>query len=373
MPFAIRRRSILGYSGAALVNGARDNSAWSDWARRIPQVMEETKVPGLSIAIIKDGKLAWRKGFGAKDRASKIPVDDGTLFEAASMSKPVFAYAVMKLCEKGILNLDTPLARYTPDRFLKDDPRLDRITARHVLSHTSGFQNTRSGKEPLKIHFAPGEKWMYSGEGFAYLQSVVTRLTGHVDPKVCAGYEADTEVCSTDFDAYMKANLLAPFGMHSSGYLWTATFAKKMARPHDAQGAPMENKKSTGPDVARYGAMGGLLTTATDYAKFLMEVIAPKASDKFRLSAASHREMLRPQIKVTDGDGYSIWWGLGWRIAQTPERELVSHGGDNSGFHSTAEVCLKDRSGFVILTNCDGGVELIKRLAPEVSRRIHKD
>ena len=95
MPFGIRRRGLLGFSGAALAGFAQQDPAWSELAGRIPQVMEETKVPGLSIAIVKNGKLAWRKGFGVKDGASKAPVDDGTMFEAASMSKPVFAYAVM--------------------------------------------------------------------------------------------------------------------------------------------------------------------------------------------------------------------------------------------------------------------------------------
>ena len=84
----------------------------------------------------------------------------------------------MKLCEKGVMDLDTPLTKYTSERFLEGDPRLDLITARHVLSHTSGFQNWRSEKEPLKIHFKPGEKWSYSGEGYSYLQSVVTHLIG---------------------------------------------------------------------------------------------------------------------------------------------------------------------------------------------------
>jgi CubicO group peptidase (beta-lactamase class C family) len=71
--------------------------------------MEDTKTPGLSIAIIQDARVEWTRGFGLKDRASREPVEDGTIFEAASMSKPVFAYAVMKLCEKGIMDLDTPL------------------------------------------------------------------------------------------------------------------------------------------------------------------------------------------------------------------------------------------------------------------------
>lgn len=124
------------------------------------------------------------------------------------MSKPVFAYAVLKLCEKGVIHLDTPLTKYTSDRFLQGDPRLDLITARHVLSHTSGFQNWRSGKEPLKIHLEPGEKYLYSGEGYSYLQSVVTLLTGQLNLKACATYEAGLEVCATDIEQYMKSEPL---------------------------------------------------------------------------------------------------------------------------------------------------------------------
>ena len=96
------------------------------------------------------------------------------------------------------------LTTYTSDRFLDGDPRLDRITARHVLAHTSGFQNWRSAKDPLKIHFTPGEKYLYSGEGYSYLQSVVTQLTGRVDRSECATFEADVNVCATDIDAYLK-------------------------------------------------------------------------------------------------------------------------------------------------------------------------
>jgi CubicO group peptidase (beta-lactamase class C family) len=140
----------------------KDGTPWktliANLEKQIPGLMKEALVPGLSIAIIKDAKLLWRRGFGVKDSASKEPVDNDTVFEAGSTSKPVFAYVVMKLCEKGVMNLDTPLTKYTSERFLDGDPRLDLITARHVLSHTTGFQNWRSKKEPLKIHFQPGEK-----------------------------------------------------------------------------------------------------------------------------------------------------------------------------------------------------------------------
>jgi hypothetical protein len=118
--------------------------------------------------------------------------------------------------------------------------------------------------------------------------------------------------------------------------------------------------------------MGGLLTTATDYAKFLIEVIAPKPADAFRLSQASLMEMLRPQIKVENGSGYSVSWALGWRVAHTDDGDLVSHGGDQSGFHSTSEVSVAGKSGYVILTNGDYGWKLIQELAPDLSQWVHR-
>lgn len=111
----------------------------ADLDKQLPELMAKAIVPGLSIVIIKDAKLAWRRAYDVKDTESKAPVDDDTVFEAASMSKPVFAYAVMKLWEKGVINLDTPLTHYASQRVLQGDPRLDLITARQVLSHTSGF------------------------------------------------------------------------------------------------------------------------------------------------------------------------------------------------------------------------------------------
>lgn len=287
------------------------------------------------------------------------------------MSKPVFAYAVMKLCEKGVVNLDTPLVNYTRERFLKGDPRLDSITARHVLSHTAGFQDARSGEKPLQIHFTPGTKWMYSGEGYAYLQSVVTHLAGREDANDCAQFEAGLEVCATDFDQYMRTNLLAPFGMESSGYLWHDALAMHLARPHDRQAAPLEHRSPTAASVARYGAMGGLLTTATDYAKFLIEMIDSKPAGAYRLSRNSLAEMLQPQVKVEDGNGYSISWALGWRVTHTSKGDLISHGGNQTGFHSISEFSMAQKSGYVILTNGDNGWKLINGLAPDISRWVH--
>jgi CubicO group peptidase (beta-lactamase class C family) len=354
---------------------SRGTSTWDERIvelhARVPVLMQTSAVPGVGMAIIREGAIAWERGFGLRDRVTHVPVDTGTMFEAASMSKPVFAYAVLKLCERGVLDLDTPLVRYTRDRFLPGDARLDQITARHVLSHTAGFQDIRSRSAPLVITFTPGERWQYSGEGYAYLQSVVTELTGHVDRADCATFEAGLEVCGTDFDSYMRTNLLQPFGMRSSGYVSPDGFAAHVARAHDEKGEPLPPRAYRPPGAARYGAMGGLVTTAGDYARFLLEVMNPRPQDAVRLAPASLREMLRPQIAVEDGPGYSIAWGLGWRLAHTNDGDLASHGGDQRGFHATSEMSLARRSGYVILTNGEQGWQLIQTLAPEISRWIH--
>ncbi len=102
---------------AELKDGAQGGTLIADLEKLIPKLMEEAIVPGLSIALIKDAKLFWRRGFGVKDSVSKEPVDHDTVFEAASVSKTVFAYAALKLCEKGVIGLDTPLTKYSPKPF----------------------------------------------------------------------------------------------------------------------------------------------------------------------------------------------------------------------------------------------------------------
>jgi CubicO group peptidase (beta-lactamase class C family) len=363
-------RSVLGFSFLPLVARAQGNqkppqikgdassaASIAELERQIPPRMEEAKVPGLSIAIIKDGKLFWRGAFGIKDGTSREPVDNGTLFEAASVSKTVFAYAVMKLCEKGVMHLNTPLTKYTTERFLEGDPRLDLITARHVLSHTTGFQNWRSKEKALQIRFTPGERFSYSGEGYYYLQSVVTHLTGNVNREVSGRYEAGLEVFATDFDQYMTTNLFAPFGMGASRYVWDDTL-RNYAAPHDAEGKPSAKRKTKATTAARYGAAGGLHTTPTDYAKFLIEVIQPKASDAFRLSKDSLAEMLRPHAKIND----SISQALGWQIRHTENGDFIMHSGGNPGFAAFAVASVPRKSGLVIMTNSDNGHLVIDKL-----------
>ena len=131
-------------------------------ARELPELMAQNKVPGVSIAAWRHGHVAWTRGLGVADALTRSPVDARTVFAAQSMSKPVFAYAVMQLHERGVLTLDTPLVTYMPGDIVDGDARSRRLTARHVLSHTTGLPNWRSG--PLRFDFEPGERWQYSGK-----------------------------------------------------------------------------------------------------------------------------------------------------------------------------------------------------------------
>lgn len=327
----------------------------------IPQLMREAVVPGLSVALVTGGKLIWQKGFGVKNMQTREPVEVDTVFEAASVSKTVFAYYVLKLCENNVIGLDTPLSKYISTSFLGSDPQQDLITPRHVLSHTTGFQNIRSSDNPLKVQFKPGSQFDYSGEGYWYLQAVIARVHGREDPADCARYEADLKVCATDFDAALEQNILAPFGMQSSGYLWRDDFVGQSASPHDVAGKPRAKKRPTATDIARYGAMGELHTTCTDYGKFLIEVLDPRQPDRFRLSKQMHQQMLRPQVKLKEGekiDGADSW-ALGWAIQERKTGDVFLHSGGQDGFRSLTMGSMSRKSGFVIFTNSDNGGKVI--------------
>jgi CubicO group peptidase (beta-lactamase class C family) len=337
---------------------------------RIPTLLRDARVPGLSMAILRDASVAWRRGFGIADHASKAPVTVDTVFEAGSTSKPVFAYAVLKLCERGILGLDTPLSSYKAAPWVTGDSSAALITPRHVLSHTSGLPNWRSADDPLRVRFAPGSQWSYSGEGYSYLQSVVTHLTGRVDRSACSRYEQNFEVCATDIGAFMRDRVLQPFGMARSGYVWNDTLASDWAQPVDEANAPLERPRPTATDAARYAAAGGLLTTPGDYAKFIAELLAPKPADEVRIGAASLTEMMTPQIPAPEENGVMASWGLGWQLQQRPRGVVFAHGGYNPGYHSYVAASREQRSGVVVMTNADHAYPVIQTLVLQELDRL---
>ncbi len=376
MSQAILRRAFLVEAGraafalpalalAGCARGREEPAIEAPWAplvadleRQVAAWMAELVVPGVGVAVIQDARTVWRRGFGVRDADSKAPVDETTVFEAQSMSKPVFAYAVMRLREQGVLDHGAPLTRYTKQRWLEGDPRLDRISARHVLSHTSGFPNWRSKEDPLRINFAPGEKYLYSGEGYNYLQSVVTTLKGRVDPNDCGQFELGVTVCATDIDAYLTTTVLRPLGMTSSGYVWDGSIEPRLARRHDADGRPMKMFRPTRPAIARYASAGGLLTTPSDYAAFVCAVVEPKDGDPARLSRASTAEMLTPQVRVDA----SVSWAMGWAVARPPGGDIIFHAGGIDGAHCLAMASVPRKTGIVVMTNGQNGYKLIEKL-----------
>jgi CubicO group peptidase (beta-lactamase class C family) len=317
------------------------------WEAGIPQWLRETKMPAVSIAIIRDGRLAWRRALGVKDTGTNEPVDVDSVFAACSDTKPVFAYGVLKLCEKGLLNLDTPLTKYTTRR-ITADPRIERITTRHVLNHTTGFPNWRQGKD-LSIEFDPGSRNQYSGEGFSYLQSVVEEIT------------------HKSFVDFMHDDVLKPLRMTASRVVYEegTAYARLVARRHDQNGKRIPDNPVTpekrAEDMARYGAAAALMTTPTDYATLLLEFLDPKAADAFRLNDASRAEMLRPQVKKTG----TTWEGLGWELEQIEGIPvLFSHAGQADGWYCMTSGCTARRSGLMVMLNGDPYVPfLLKMLA----------
>ncbi|HMF58388.1 MAG TPA: serine hydrolase [Pyrinomonadaceae bacterium] len=349
--------TILNQAGAAQQNNpgnlARLNTSEnrsqlaSRLERLIPQLMEQGFVPGLSIALVRNGEIFWHGGFGVRNAQTREPVTDNTVFEAASLSKPVFAYAVMKLVDSGKLNLDTPLVKYLPGAYVNGDERANQITARNVLTHTTGFPNWRPRGGALTIKFNPGERFSYSGEGFVYLQKVVEHMTGQ------------------PLDALMQSTVFVPLGMASSSYVWQGSFENRAATGHDPVGNAGQLRKPTEANAA-----ASLHTTALDYAKFVIAMMNGTG-----LKPQTYKQMLTPQIKVderchdcldrepTGHLSQTISWGLGIGLQNTGDGESFWHWGDNDNeFQCYVVAFPKQKTGLVVFTNSGSGHAIIPEI-----------
>ncbi len=348
-PVRVPSAKTSGAAGTSRSDGARLSDVTAALDRRIPDLLAEGLVPGLSIALVRDGKIAWAKAFGVANADTRQPVTTETVFEAASLSKPVFAYAVLKLVDRGLLNLDTPLTRYLPGRYdVGDDPRLDLITARLVLSHRTGFPNWRQGprdQAPLSLYFTPGERFSYSGEGYVYLAHVVEHVTGQ------------------PLEAFMQASVFDPLGMTSSSYVWQDRYETRKAYNHDVFGRVTGRSKPTKPNAA-----ASLHTTPADLARFVVAVL-----DGRGLAPATARAMLSVESRVSEGGpntiargpGHlspSLAWGLGWGLLQTPRGPAFWHWGDNGNNRSFVYASERSKNAVVIQTNGANGMLIVPAL-----------
>jgi CubicO group peptidase (beta-lactamase class C family) len=331
-------------------------AAQPDLDTLLPLLMTRHRVPGVSVVAIENRRIAWERHFGARQAGQGDAVDAATRFEVASMTKPLAAHAALKLVEQGRLDLDRPLVAYLPGPYLQDEPLHAKITARNVLTHTSGFPNWRPKDGALKVLHEPGTAYRYSGEGFVLLQRVIEQVTGE------------------DYETHLQRTLLQPLGMTASSHLWSESWADQAAAGHDRQGRVKQPRRLYREANAAYS----LYTTARDYAAFLLACLNPDPGAAPPVSTASRQLMLtplspptgRPLIERRGSTGQGdVRFGLGWALEPTASGLRVCHSGSNgTGFRSHAEWDPEQGDGLVILTNADGGEAFWRELLNHLGR-----
>ncbi len=358
----MHRRTFVGLMAGAAVCAAgkfttetRAESKPPDAAR----MLEVTRVPGVAVAGMKDEQPYQL--FAGVERAGGPPVTHRTFFPAASLSKPVFAWAVQDLAKQGKIDWNRPLQDYVADLGLEGTAR--KITALHVLTHSTGLANWRfQPNVPLASAFEPGTKWQYSGEGYVLLQRVVEKIAGR------------------PIAEYMRAAVLEPLGMMQSTFAWTPEIKNLAALGHDRQGALLERslafyeqrnyetlqKSSLNPASATYeqiaaayqqnkqallpvalspNVAGSLQTTIGDYAVFLAHVLKATVTrpDDFKARVEVNRD---------------IAWAPGWGVDRSFKTPSLFHWGDGPGFKNFCWVQPARRTALVFFTNGDSGAAM---------------
>lgn len=325
-----------------------------------PRLMIGYHVPGVSIALIRQGEVVADLQFGLKNSEDpQSQVKASSIFEACSMSKPTFAYFALKLVEQGLLDLDTPLVEYLREDYT-EDPQHRKITARMVLTHSSGFPNWRPGGRrnggPIPVHFEPGTQQRYSGEGIWFLQKAVERIL-----------EVDNQ--AEQMDAILHKAVLEPIGMPNSHFIWQDQYEEKYADGHNRKG---KLKRSERRPYMQVNTAFSLYTTPVEYAAFLIELMKQERSASHSLGPGLLDQMTTPQSGVIDnnllqrrrepGDG-ARYFGLGLRIEKLDTGLRVGHTGSNSSGHKCVSEYNPDSgNGLVIMTNSDNGNKVYQGL-----------
>jgi CubicO group peptidase (beta-lactamase class C family) len=321
-----------------LISTAQSFSQSKDYSKEqlkdsITHYSDLANIPGMSFAQLKDFEVSNALSIGLKSYTTKNTVNNNTVFEAASLTKPVVAYCALKLIEEGLLELDKPLSEYYQYSDIIHDDDTKTITARMVLSHTSGFPNWRSNRvsDTLNLRFLPNTKFNYSGEGFVYLQRVMETVK------------------QNDLDEIVKEFVFDPLYMNNSMMIFHTI--DNFAVGHDLENKEIEKFK---PKTAN--AAYSLHTTGSDYAKFLVELVNPIYIDKNLI-----KEMLSKQ-KKTMTEGGSISWGLGIGLNFTKDGEYIWHWGDNKYFKAFFIASKKTGDGFTYFTNGENGLTIVQRM-----------
>jgi CubicO group peptidase (beta-lactamase class C family) len=390
---------MLGTAGA-LVSAAQARVAWpaqamlprkvgpgwepnAELLRHLPRLLELASVPGLGLGVVESGRI-WTRGFGRAVEDPAQPASDETVFEAASLGKPLFAYAVLRLVDAKALDLDKPLYDYLPLPEASS-ARMKRVTVRQVLSHTTGLPNWRQQPGPLEPADEPGKKFSYSGEAYFYLQRVVEAVT------------------AKPFSRVMQEQVFEPLGMKQSSYVWLPEFESRMAAGYDGQENRLDVQAAIGrrtlqiaqqwgvalpdwryqesaraiplvnpqwPVLPLYmvpNAATSLLTTVSDYTKFLSRVVARDGRRGLGLSVESRRAMATPEVRLNS----ALSWGLGWGIQRDEHGEVLWHWGANNSFRNFVIADQPNGRAVVVFTNSENGPRLYERVILAVTGHDH--
>jgi len=293
-----------------------------------------------ALALVRHAALQSVTTASGCDGAQAVQPD--SVFQAASLSKPVFAYAVLKLVQQGRLALDTPVLQYLPQGYRHafnplhpdlaaqsdavTDPRLGAVTVRMLLQHTAALPNWAGG--PLRFEGTPGERWSYSGEGYVLLQRAVET------------------VMRRPLDEVMQALVFDPLGMGHSNYRWTPRIGEHLLPGTHANGAPRKQVLMNQP-VAAYS----LYTTADDYARFVIAWLRDPAL-----------QAMTAESPVDVDTGLNLAWGLGWGLETSTDGTRFWQWGNNPGYRAFVLAEPVSGDALVLLTNSDAGLELVEPL-----------
>lgn len=337
----------------------------------LAQLMERFRVPGVSVAVIKDYEIHWAKGYGIADVTAGVPVTTDTIFQAASISKPTAAMGVLRLVQDGMLSLDADVNTFLKSwklpagEFTRERP----VTLRALLSHTSGLGDgfgfpgyhpkdpvpsvvqILNGEKPsntgkVLMDRSPFSAFKYSGGGVTVVQLAVTDTTGRAFPEL------------------MKSLVLDPIGMKNSGFdqPLTAERDRIAARAHNGRGGAMDAKWHVYPELEA----AGLWTTPSDLARLAIELQKALEGRSSRvLSAVTAREMVTP---VGVGD-----YGVGFALRKMGEGWYFGHGGSNWGFQCDLIAHVRKGYGVAIMTNADSGGAILGEIRNRVAAAYNWD
>jgi len=396
--FASTRRTFLstaaGASGLLLAQDAGARPPRQGWTipagleSDLAVLKEAACVPGLCAVLVRGGKVAWTHATGLAKAGTSQTIDQDTLFEAASISKAVFAYIVLQLADRGQLDLDRPLVDYLRPAYLPDSTALAPITARHALTHTSGLPNWGEDNKPESFlpQFPPGTHFSYSGEGLFWLQLVAEHITGEglnlfarrllFDP---AGMKRSTFAAYTE-DTNVSWGHVGGRVSKRQGWRDLSGFVGSMAKewgkpPHDwsqtdwiRAGAAFDPKSPPPKRVAFANAAASLLTTAPELARFLMLLSPSGNRASWELKETTRAAMTKPAVAVRPGVPH--WWGLGLEIEQGTNGLRVGHEGNNDG--RCATYCATEPAtgdALAIMTNDGAGFGVYQRMVRAITGR----